>query len=69
MEREFGTEVVRTFGARLRRMYEPDEQTLPFPVADALERLRRAESGTRDTQASPKEQRESGTIPFMQIAR
>jgi hypothetical protein len=43
MERDFGAEIVRTFGARLRRIYDSDDQGLPEPMATCLEQLARAE--------------------------
>jgi hypothetical protein len=43
MERDLGAEIVRAFGARLRRIYEQEEQGLPAQMAVALDRLRRAE--------------------------
>lgn len=45
MERDFGSEMVRAFSARLRRMFDPDERILPERVAVALEELKRAEQG------------------------
>lgn len=43
MERDFGSEMTRLFGTRLKRIYELDETALPAPIALWLERLRRAE--------------------------
>jgi hypothetical protein len=65
MDKELGTEIVRTFGVRLRRMYEPDEHGLPFPVAEALERLRQVEDGTRDARAPAKEKSKRKIIAFV----
>ncbi len=47
MDKEFGMEVVSTFGARLRRMYEQNEQAVPSLMAETLERLKRAEERAR----------------------
>lgn len=44
MERNLGSEIVRTFGARLKRIYELDETTLPPQVGEWLERLKKAEA-------------------------
>lgn len=43
MERDFSSEMVTTFGARLRRMFDTDEHILPKPIAVALARLKRVE--------------------------
>ena len=67
MDKELGTEIVRTFGARLRGMYKSDEHALPFPVTEALERLRQAEreDGAREAPAPAKAKRERRIISFM----
>lgn len=43
MERDHGEEITKTFGARLRRIYEQDDQSLPSQITASLERLKRAE--------------------------
>lgn len=43
MEREFGVELARAFGARMKRLYGLDEATLPASIAERLARLERAE--------------------------
>lgn len=43
MERDFGSEIVRTFGTRLRSIYQPDDGGLPTQMLLWLEHLRRAE--------------------------
>ncbi len=45
MERNFGTEMARTFGTRLRRIYQQDEQTIPSRIAVCMEQLQRSEEG------------------------
>ncbi len=50
MERELGTEMVRAFGKRLRRVYEADDQRLPSQMAQCLERLKQAEREKRAEQ-------------------
>ena len=42
MEREFGAEIVLTFGARLRRIYETDDVGLTEQMVACLEQLARA---------------------------
>ena len=44
MERDFGSEMVRTFGVRLKRIYEPDEASLPREMVAVLDNLKRAEA-------------------------
>jgi hypothetical protein len=46
MEGEFGTEIVRHFGARLQRIYAPEQTALPERMAQCLDRLKRRESET-----------------------
>lgn len=43
MERDFGFELARAFGERMKRIYEFDDATLPTNIAQWLERLHRAE--------------------------
>lgn len=43
MERDFGTEIVRSFGSRLKRTYQLDETALPREMAVCLEKLQDAE--------------------------
>lgn len=43
MERDFGVELAKMFGARMKRLYELDDTALPDQIAYWLERLRRAE--------------------------
>ncbi|AHB50406.1 hypothetical protein W911_16200 [Hyphomicrobium nitrativorans NL23] len=43
MERDFGFELAKAFGARMKRLYELDETALPTQIDQWLERLRRAE--------------------------
>jgi hypothetical protein len=63
MEHEFGVEIVRTFGARLRRIYEPDQQGLPTQMAESLERLKCAEETRRYAgQPSESKSQESGSL-------
>ena len=47
MEREFGSEMVRTFSTRLQHIYQPVENGLPHRIALCLEHLRRAETDER----------------------
>lgn len=47
MERSFGVEIISAFGARLRGLYGQDEQGLPAPMRESLERLKRAEDVAR----------------------
>lgn len=47
MERSLGSEIAIAFGERLRRLYAQDELALPPQVAASLDRLRRAEQGSR----------------------
>jgi hypothetical protein len=44
MEREFGSEIVRTFGVRLQRIYQPEQANLPAQMTKCLEQLKRAEA-------------------------
>lgn len=44
MERDFGSEMVKTFGARLKRIYAADEAALPREIVVLLESLTRAEA-------------------------
>jgi hypothetical protein len=44
MEREFGAEIVRTFGGRLRRIYETEDLGLTEQMVACLEQLARAET-------------------------
>lgn len=65
MDKEFGREVVRTFGARLRRVFEQDSQALPVPMAETLERLRQAERMHRNGETlSPQSACQEG-VPLM----
>jgi hypothetical protein len=43
MERQFGVEIVRTFGARLKHIYETDDLGLTEQMVACLEQLARAE--------------------------
>lgn len=43
MEREYGYELARVFGTRMKRVYELEESALPKPIAQWLERLHHAE--------------------------
>lgn len=53
MDQKLGAEIVTTFGARLRRLYEKDEQLkLPDQMAACLEQLKRAEQ-SRTAAAAP----------------
>lgn len=51
MDKDYGREVVRTFGVRLRRVFEQDTHALPVPMAETLERLKQAEERIRDGSA------------------
>jgi len=54
MQRDFGDEIVRTFGARLKRIYESEDQRLPSQMLTCLEQLRHAERGVSvDTTSQP----------------
>lgn len=53
MERDLGAEIVRTFGARLQRLYERDERGLPEQMLACLERLKRAEEQRQALSGSP----------------
>lgn len=44
MEREFGSEMARVFGTRLKRIYEVEQTALPTSIALWLEHLKRAEA-------------------------
>jgi hypothetical protein len=44
MEEELGSEIVRTFGVRLKRIYGLDNAALPPQVEETLERLKQAEA-------------------------
>jgi hypothetical protein len=66
MEREFGAEIARTFGARLRRMYEQDEQGLPIEMAESLERLKCAENNAAPAvRASGSKRDDGGLVSFL----
>lgn len=66
MERELGAEIARTFGARLRCMYEQDEQGLPIEMVKSLERLKSAESDAAPAvQASRSTRDDGGPVSFM----
>lgn len=43
MEREFGAEIVRSFGTHLKRTYQLDESDLPREIVVCLEKLQDAE--------------------------
>lgn len=43
MEREFGVELARVFGPRIKRLFELEETALPPSIAERLMRLERAE--------------------------
>lgn len=43
MERDFGQEIARSFGLRLKRVYKIEETTLPPQMTAWLERLKNAE--------------------------
>lgn len=43
MEREFGKELVRAFGTRMKRVYDLEEGKLPASISDRLAELRRVE--------------------------
>ena len=43
MEREFGKELVRAFGARMKRLYELEDDRLPSPIRERLAELQRVE--------------------------
>lgn len=47
MERDLGEEMAKAFGARLRRIYEQDDQGIPSQITASLERLKRAEEQER----------------------
>lgn len=53
MERDFGTELAKVFGARIKRLYELDDAALPDHIAQWLERLHRRE---QELMAPPSEQ-------------
>ena len=61
MERDFGYELARAFGTRMKRMYELDETALPKPIAQWLERLHRAEQEL--ARRSQGETSETGSAP------
>lgn len=44
MEREYGKELTKVFGARLKRVYELDDAALPASMMQWLERLKTAEN-------------------------
>ncbi|HYD16242.1 MAG TPA: hypothetical protein VEA77_07570 [Hyphomicrobium sp.] len=43
MERDFAPEIVKSFGTRLKRVYQLEEAALPAQIAVWLEHLKRAE--------------------------
>jgi len=56
MERELGTEIVRHFGARLQRIYAPEQTALPERMAQCLDRLKRRESERESETATDRPQ-------------
>lgn len=44
MESEFGKELVRAFGTRMKRLYELENDRLPSPIRERLAELQRVES-------------------------
>lgn len=43
MDREFRAEMVKALSARLKRVYEADEQSLPAQIQNLIERLKNRE--------------------------
>ena len=61
MEREFGAGIVRTFGARLRRIYDSDDQGLPDQMIACLEKLARAEEQEEGPDRIQSQSQQAGT--------
>ncbi|MCC7252836.1 hypothetical protein [Hyphomicrobium sp.] len=62
MERDYGAELVSMFGARLKRIYESEEQRLPAQIAACLERLHRAEQQRAAGTASPPQDADASDV-------
>jgi hypothetical protein len=60
MEREFGAEIVLTFGARLKRVYESDDLGLTEQMLACLEQLAHAETQVRP-QSQPQQSGDDGS--------